>query len=267
MAFLGQKPRLGARINTGHPLANGLGACWTFSEAGGYGKIADIAGAHQGTMSNFTAWGLGGPYGTALNFNQTNTVVNCGTSDDILLNTNPVTYAVAFYPRSIGATSGRVITKEAVGVSGMAIAMVATATFQFQISGSTPLIRKAANSTLTFNTWNYIHVTHDGSTTAANCHIYLNGVEVGYATTTNGASLASTSGKSILIGNRDDNLRSFDGYISMIKVWKRILTTDEIMSDYLDPYAVINVPFRRKLNNITAAIARIRRLTLLGVGQ
>lgn len=154
--------------------------------------------------------------------------IACGTAD-ILGETGTYTVSAWIYANSLGASSaGRIIGKELNGV-GMRFGMVATNALVLNVSGSTGLVVQTSNSVINFSQWYHIVLTSDGSVTAANYHIYINGVETTYATQTNMVTPTDNSASTIEIGNRNsDMLRGFDGYITDVAIWNVILTPQEI---------------------------------------
>lgn len=150
---------------------------------------------------------------------------NAGTCGDRFLREDqPMTFSCWLYFRSVGVSVNATLLERAAGVS---IATLGTNAIRFRVIGATSLTRASSNSVLAANTWYHILVTHDGSTTAANCHIYVNGVEVTYATTTNGATLDDNSAGSIIIGNVSSGARTVDGIMDEVRIFNRIVSDAE----------------------------------------
>lgn len=98
--------------------------------------------------------------------------------------------------------------------------------FLAEFSG-TDLFRRAGNGTLPDQTDTHLAVTWDGSTTATNAHIYVNGSEVSYLLSTNATgSYNDDSGQELRIGN------SFLGSFSEVYIWEDTLTATEISNLY-----------------------------------
>jgi len=96
-------------------------------------------------------------------------------------------------------------------------------------NGTTLLDRISITDTVQLNTWANVIVTHTGvMNDYSTIHIYYNGVEVTYATGTNGATEASAAGKWSIGGRIYDNARNFDGNIAEVGVWNRVITPAEI---------------------------------------
>lgn len=123
---------------------------------------------------------------------------------------------------------------------------------QFFHSGSTSLNRVSNTSAFTADVWNHFLVTWDGGTTATNVHIYVNGSEVSYATTTNGVSFTSADGTSTLciegatsVTNPNNRI---DGTLSELAVWDAVLDANEIA--LLASSRVKRIPLQIKPSNL-----------------
>lgn len=118
--------------------------------------------------------------------------------------------------------------------------------YYLEVNGTTPLIHattQIAETTLT-GKWLHCLATWDGSTTAANIKLYINGVEQVYGTTQNGVSLAAATGKWSIGGRIYDNGRNLDGAIGEVAVWDRVLNSTEIaqMCSFGPLYSATNLP-------------------------
>ncbi len=96
-------------------------------------------------------------------------------------------------------------------------------------SGATASVLKyAVPQMFSLNTWYDLIVTWDGTTSASGIHIYLNDVELAYATSTDGiAPLRAQDGNWIVGGRASDNLRNLSGRIADLAAWRTILTSNE----------------------------------------
>lgn len=80
-----------------------------------------------------------------------------------------------------------------------------------------------------FNTWHSVIITWLGTSSAAGSHIYIDGSEVGYRTSTDAIGTRGTDTTAMAIANRTtDTARAFAGYIDEVRVWNRVLTAEEI---------------------------------------
>lgn len=98
--------------------------------------------------------------------------------------------------------------------------------------------RQSAASVLPLNTWTQVTVKGDGSLTAGNYEIFINGVEVSsYATTTNGTGTArATTYRWSLGGRFSADTNNVDGRLAVPRVWLRELTGNEPLTWYRTSY-------------------------------
>lgn len=95
--------------------------------------------------------------------------------------------------------------------------------------GTTNLQRYTLGNAFPATQWVHILATHDGViTTASSAHIYINGSEVTYAQTLNGATETAPSGKWCLGGRTYSDTVNLDGKLAEIGVWDRVLNSGEI---------------------------------------
>jgi hypothetical protein len=94
--------------------------------------------------------------------------------------------------------SGRLWSER--GTQGPFLSVHDDRNLMFYWSGATALTHRSNNAVISLDTWHHIGVTWDGSNTAANAKIYVDGSEVGYQTTTNGATLANATGSGLYLG-------------------------------------------------------------------
>lgn len=81
-----------------------------------------------------------------------------------------------------------------------------------------------SNTAVTYNAWQHIAVTVDGS---KNIIYYLNGLADGGGVMANGFGTITTVGP-LIIGNRADLIRAWDGLIDEVGFWNRVLTPADI---------------------------------------
>lgn len=99
---------------------------------------------------------------------------------------------------------------------------------RFSVSGATSLIRTANDASFSLGVWNHLALTWDGSITAANSHIYINGTEVSYAATTDGLTPTDNSADTVIIGNNTILTGTFDGQLSDVFVSSFVLKVGDI---------------------------------------
>ncbi|MCJ7817138.1 MAG: hypothetical protein MUP55_04745, partial [Candidatus Aenigmarchaeota archaeon] len=192
--------------------------------------VYDFSGnGNNGTVSGATF--ASGEFGYGLAFNATaSQMVRLGNSDTLGMVGQPITISSWIYPST--ASSNLIYCRNVSNNDGIKFYLAATNSIYLRVLGSTILSRQSSNNAITLNAWQHVLVTWDGSTTAANAHIYVNGAEVTYQTTTNGASLTSTAGQQATIGNRFGGGQGFNGTIDEVIVFNRILSAQEIQSLY-----------------------------------
>src|SRR3989344_5358177 len=99
---------------------------------------------------------------------------------------------------------------------------------------TTDLNRTTSNSTVTMSAWNYVVVTWDGSATATNILIYVNGAETTYQTTTNGVgAIQSDAALNFNIGNLSGLFHTFDGVIDEARASGVARSADWVEAEYL----------------------------------
>ena len=78
------------------------------------------------------------------------------------------------------------------------------------------------------NAWHHVLVTYDGSSTANDPKIYLNGALQTVTRLVAPSGTIATASGNYIIGNRDSTAnRGWDGYLAEFAVWDRILSSTE----------------------------------------
>lgn len=171
--------------------------------------------------------------GASKDYDGADDITNFGNRT-ILTNIGAQTRTAWIYPRSRGEGNLGVITR--IGTSGAVFnrwsfdsGTTNALIFTWACGSATFGIRVTSANTITLNRWSFVAMTWDGSITASNVHIYINGVEPSYATTTSGiSSVLSDSGSDLTVGNNHGATQSFDGNIAYVNIYNKILTTDEM---------------------------------------
>jgi hypothetical protein len=226
------------------PTNLGLVGYWSFNE-GTSTSVGDFSGnGNNSTTTNMASpptsisgW-ANGKRGSALNFDGSNDYVYIGANDTLFPDNQPITISAWIYPRTTGGLGnnfGRIVSRELAG-QGPTLKISSDICFNcvsFQVAGGTPFERATAENSIPFNTWSHVIVTWDGSITAANSHIYINGVEASYSVTTDGASITDNSSAPLVIGNRISDLaRQYDGLIDEVRIYNRTLSATEVTGLY-----------------------------------
>ncbi len=174
-----------------------------------------------------SAWG-------GVDFDDDDDWLTCGTSDTLIPDGSAFTFSAWIYPRSSGAGNyGRVLSRGLSASSAEArISYLATNAIQWTASNSgTNLDIESNDNSITFNTWQHLIITTDGSLTATNTHIYINNAEVGYKKQQNGTvGFTDNSGDATRLGNRNNGGvgdRAPDTIISEAAIWNEVLSATE----------------------------------------
>lgn len=98
-------------------------------------------------------------------------------------------------------------------------------------TSGTSMERQSAASVVPLDAWTHVLVKGDGSLTAGNYEIYINGVEVAsYATTTNGTGVARATAYRWSLGGRfSADTNCVDGKLAFPSVWLRELSGSEAL--------------------------------------
>lgn len=168
----------------------------------------------------------------ARDFNGTTDIISAG-SPALLDDVYPKTLCAWIFADTLGENSlGRIFNK-ATG-NGPLLAwhftMIATASVTFSCAyATTNLQRTTSDSTVSLSAWHHMAVSWDGSATATNAHIYIDGSELSYKTTIDGVGARdSDATANFLIGNSAGVDRTFDGRIAEACFYNVILTPVEI---------------------------------------
>jgi len=226
-----------AEVSQLYTWAPGPVGYWKMDEGSGT-TVSDSSGnGNSGTITPGTGSFTTGKFGHAYNFDNANTLINAasGATLDNLPATAGVTLEAWIYPVSQGESSAGIIMAKNVGTTpsaGWLLKFAGTNALTFTVDGSTDLVRTTSNSVVAANAWNYVTATWDGViTTASSVHIYVNGVEVTYATTTNGASRVDDGTSTFYIGNDSTQAATFDGKIDDVKIYNYARTSSQIVED------------------------------------
>ena len=232
-----QKPFRGTQLNRTHPLARGLVGCWLMNEGTG-NRVFDYSGnGNQGTLTNIdqtTDW-VAGRDGWALEFD--------GTNEHIEINSIWDSFPIADTPFTITAwfnTTDVTTQQEIVDIGAGQSATIQgfrilvgfpSGGATGQLLGSSTRWSSSTTTTLSNNTWYFLAFTYDATTR----RLYLNGVEEDFDT--DGDWEIHTNAK---IGLEDSNSADFVGLISDVRIFKRALPAEEVLSLFVNQYAMFN---------------------------
>jgi hypothetical protein len=194
---------------------DGLIGWWRFDEGSGTVANDSSKAGHPGTLTNSPSYvaGVRGPY--SLLFNGNNTVVST-TSD--FIGTSAITIAVWINPKSYGGGLPFIIDN---GKTRLFMNSGDTS-YRFRSDGSTT----AQISAQALNTLTHLAITRDAS---GNAQYYVNGVASG-SSQSSGAPVAGST--NVGIGNVIAANNGFDGTLDDVRIYNRVLTTQEIKDLY-----------------------------------
>lgn len=148
-----------------------------------------------------------------------------------------ISYEFWIYPRSLGGGSvGYILEKRGTGFSGFNIRVNALSGGKYSLFFQYDYTTTDSDATTDYiapeNEWSHVVAIH--SATTNQWTVYFNGESVTFASETTGVgSQESDSGVDLVIGNRIQQDRNWDGLIDNVAVYRRVLTADEAKSSYL----------------------------------
>ncbi len=225
----------GQPVNWRHPLNVGLVSWWkALPKYAGGARLIDLCNRNPGTLTNGPLW-VGGRHFSALKFDATDDLVNCGANASLKM-ANNLTFAGWVFPLSYGEGSkGRMYDNQSAGGSTLQINNIDT-TAGYVWSGGGD--HKFPNSAV-LSAWSYLVLTADSS----NVILYLNGVQ-NTSVATIGPLIASTG--SFYIGNRGAADRTWDGILDDLRIYNRTLTASEALRLYVES----SVPYSKLYNYV-----------------
>src|SRR3989344_494681 len=216
------------------PTDKGLVGYWSMNE--GTGTVAGDGSGNEnrGTLTGGPTW-VDGKRGKALNFDGNDDLVNAGSATS-LDQLPAITVSAWIYPRNVAAASDDVFSKRtAAGASGWKFGPSSTGAgrLSFVVDYDTDLNHTSNSNVISANVWQHIAISWDGSTSAANARIYINGVETTYAQTTNGTTnRVSDAANPLTIGAQSDGGNPYNGLIDEVRIYNRALSAAEIQTLY-----------------------------------
>lgn len=235
------------------PTNLGLVAYWSFNE--GTSTIAhDYSGkGNNGVLTNFSSpassisgW-ANGKRGYGLNFDSSDDMVRVASSSS-LSNLSASTYSVWIYPRSEGRNSrGGIFNKVSTagssnggqefefGNAGLDGVDRTNALAFFVPYSGTSLLRITSDNSIKMGKWQHVVLTWDGSTSASNVHIYIDGVEASYQKSQDAVGTRNDDtnhGLSIGVGQYVITQNPFDGVMDEFRIYNRVLSSSEIATLY-----------------------------------
>jgi len=147
---------------------------------------------------------------------------------------NPQTWSFLVYPDSIAANQYLLIVHHT-GDTATAFLIHTHSSGSGRVGvivqndGGSNMVVATDNDTIATGVWQHVLIHTDGSNTATNLHVFVDGVEASYNTQSDGDGTIRAGDGSWSIGGRIwDDTRNFDGRLANLGMWNRELTAGEI---------------------------------------
>ncbi len=223
------KPPAGIQVNHNHPLAYGLVGCWLFNEGEGL-RANDLSGNNNvGVLTSFepmisTSGWIGGRDGISLKFDGVDDSVNCGNNPVILSNINNTFTVEALIYMTNNNTDKGIVAKWLANTGFILyINLLNTLTWQVNLT--------KINFALSVNTFYHCVGTFNGTKS----ELFVNG----YSKGTNTPAFTVTSDQ-LYIGRYSSAGTFFNGIIDRVRIWNRVLSGNEILQLFFQPYSMFS---------------------------
>jgi hypothetical protein len=222
------------------PLSNGLVGYWTMDGSAinwATGKMTDTSGqGNTGSLVSMstTTSPVTGKIGQALQFNGSNSYISASASAS-LNNMSAITISAWIKPTAVnGTTPPRILAKRTNGGTGWwDFGVDGSSTLFFDVNYSSTNLARNSATTVPLNKWTHVVVAWTGSSSASSIKLYINGAEVSYGATTDGAgSRLSDSAYDVVVGNWKSADRPFNGTLDDVRVYNRALSASEVQQLY-----------------------------------
>lgn len=240
-------------LRRGHPLGQGLIAAHTIHEGSG---LVLVDGSGYGNHGAFGAGGaaptwMNGSFGRALSFDGGDSV-NCGSAPAMTL-TKALTIAAGVTTNSVAVGIGREIAVKSGGYFWLGMGTDKARFLVFTggndtLDGATTMT--TARDYSIAGTWSSVDNTQ---------RLYMDGVLDASQSTT--GDISDSSGAAWLIGG--DSLVNWNGTISYVYLYNRVLSQLEIAQLHRDPFQMFR--HRRRTLSAAAAVASASRLVFGGL--
>lgn len=221
-------------------ITTGLVGYWNFEEGTGSSAADSSGNGNAGTLTNGPSWVAGKIGNNALNFN-TDHDDRVAIGDPAVLrnlgSSSPMTVALWIKPTEYTVSSMAMVSKINVSTLGWSFALAPGAQDGFQFTAdfsTTDITARSVDGSAQYGVWQHVVMTWDGSTSASNIHIYVNGTETPtYDLQTNAAGTrVSDSGFNFNIGNITGGTRSVEGSMDDVRVYNRALSSSDVAELY-----------------------------------
>lgn len=160
-----------------------------------------------------------------LDFDSDDVVTAASTGSTTFDDQTALTYSMWVKPGTLGGgVGGTFIIKNT--LTFRIVAADGALLFTHPCSG-TDLLRQSTASAIATGSWQHVAVTADGTLTGTGVHIYVNGTEVSYATTTTGTGAFDTDATAALFFSSAGSAR-YVGVMSSVAIWNVALSAAEV---------------------------------------
>jgi len=213
-------------------LTKGLVGYWTFDGGDIFGTSArDKSGNNNhGTITGATK--VSGKVGQGMSFDGTNDDINAGSAST-LDNLQSMTLAAWVYSNPQGAFMPLIEKSTGTGpTNGWALVIDSTDnTPWFLVDYDNTNLERQTSTPLKTRGWSHVALTWNGSATATNVRIYVDGVEGSYQTTINGdTNRQSDATASLTLGLGGGTY--FRGQLDDVRIYNRALSAGEVLKLY-----------------------------------
>ena len=221
------KPRLGARIQRGHPRARGLVFFPLMNEGTG-DKVFDASGnGINGVFSGDVTW-VSGKYGSALNFPGSDDWVDLAGLTPYA-STQPHTYIAWVRPTSLAVYNWVISNDKTDTTNGDSMVIRSTGTIGYFYKGGQLVINSVG--TISTNVWTQIALVYNSESV----DFYINGV---YDSTVAAPGVYTAGNTNPRIGAWGNGAWDFTGAIDLPMIYNRALSAQEIQQPYIDPFGM-----------------------------
>lgn len=237
------KPPLGALLNRSHPLTRGLINCFLFNERAGL-TAYDLARSLTGTFATggITPWGADSVESGASTIGLTAPAVNIPVADvDYLGDLS----CIAFGTLRIGSSFHHIFGKSASnGATNNPLEFrasnAATPALQIVTADASNLNLWVTSSTVSLGVHHQLAVTRPRVLNTAPT-FYIDGRPCATATLSAGGSAVTATGTNadIRLWRRTDGGTAYDGWLTMLLVYNRIVQAAEMRELHVNPYQII----------------------------
>ena len=215
---------------------------WRLGEVSGFSAADEMPAANDGIINNSPTLGEPGAIkndgNTAITFNGSTQQVNCQNIFDFE-RTDDFTLECWIKTTATG-TKWILGNEESSGNNrGYGIYLTGSNYFGFQLvnSGPSNMITVEAQTVINDGEWHHLVATYDGSSTAAGCTLYLDGVDHPLTVVQNGLAATIVGSATFAIASRNNADLHIAATIDEVAVYEKVLTSTEVQEHYLKGFS------------------------------